>query len=226
MPDLARPTRAGRRERRLLIDLFGGRPIASLEALRSRLRAPQTILCLGNGPSSEDRRLAEYTGATLFRVNWIWRERSWMVAPDMVFTADPDLVRLPRQPVVAFPTVAVGRPILQRHLLRAWPPRAGYAFLDAFDPPFADFTQPVIPTNGALMIAVAAALEPNRLVIAGIDLYRHPKGRYPGDSSAAGYTPEHGPEVDLALIRSALDNCGSQTVILSDNLRDALGRDV
>lgn len=207
-----------------LIDLFGRRRITSLARLKDRLGNPQAIVCLGNGPSSEDRRLADYAAATLFRVNWIWEERSWMTAPAMVFTGDPDLVRLPRQPIVAFPTAAAGRPILLRHTLGGWPPRAGYIFLDAFDPPFADFTQPVIPTNGALMIAVAAALRPKRLVIAGIDLYQHPAGRYPGDPATEGYTSGHSAETDLALIRDALDGCGCETVILSDNLRMALGR--
>jgi hypothetical protein len=88
----------------------------------------------------------------------------------------------------------------------------------------ADFTQPVIPTNGALMVAIAAALQPKRIVIAGIDLYQHPAGRYPGDPGAYGYASEHNAETDLAIIRRALDNCDCEAVILSDNLRQALGR--
>tara|TARA_R110002020_G_scaffold136630_4_gene304584 strand:+ start:1239 stop:1820 length:582 start_codon:yes stop_codon:yes gene_type:complete len=59
----------------------------------------------------EDSRLAGYQGDTLFRVNWIWVLRPWLTAPDMVFTADPDLDDLPRQPVIAFPTRATGEPI-------------------------------------------------------------------------------------------------------------------
>jgi hypothetical protein len=197
--------------------------IASLDVLKARLGSPGTILCLGNGPSSEDPRLAGHEAAALLRVNWIWAGRGWLAAPDMVFTGDPDLVRLPRQPIVAFPTAAVGEPILREHRARGHRPLAGYAFLDRFEPAPADLSAPRIPTNGALMVALAAALRPRRLVIAGIDLYRHPEGKYPGVAGdPEGYTSQHGADIDLALIGSALDRFDGEAVILSDQLRQAL----
>ena len=43
-------------------------------ALNDRLGRPTTILCLGNGPSSEDPRIPPEHDC-LFRVNWVWRKR-------------------------------------------------------------------------------------------------------------------------------------------------------
>jgi hypothetical protein len=210
--------------RAFLVDLLGGRPIRSLGDLKARLGDPRTIVCLGNGPSSEDPKLAAYHGATLFRVNWNFRRRRWMTAPHVVFTADADLPPLRRRPIVVFPTAATGRPILLRHTLMLRPPTSGYAFLDEFDPALAELSGPVIPTNGALMIAVAAALRPEKIVIAGMDLYRHASGRYPGEDGAVdGYAREHSRDVDLGLIRAALSGFDGEAVHLSENLRKALG---
>lgn len=207
-----------------LIDLFGGHRLASLADLKARLGNPCTIICLGNGPSSEDPKLADFGDATLFRVNWNWRGRGWLTIPDVVFTADLDLPGFGRRPVIVFPTAALGRPILLRYTRAMRPPSAGYVFLDTFDPSLADLSGPVIPTNGALMIAVAAALDPERIVISGMDLYQHPQGRYPGDAAAQdGYSREHSAEIDLNLIRAALRGFAGEMIILSDNLRAALG---
>ncbi|MBU0585342.1 MAG: hypothetical protein KKB66_06455 [Alphaproteobacteria bacterium] len=197
--------------------------IGSLAELNARLEPRGTIICLGNGPSSEDSRLAGYRDATVFRVNWIWTERNWFGAPDMVFTSDPDLVRLPRQPVLAFPTAAIGEPILRDHLASGHLPSSGFVFFDHFDPSPAELGGAMIPTNGALMVALAAALRPRRIVIAGIDLYRHPKGKYPGaPDEPEGYARQHSADVDLGLIGCALAGHRGDTDILSDNLRDAL----
>lgn len=197
--------------------------IATLAALKARLGDHDTILCLGNGPSSEDPRLLGYPDTLLFRVNWIWLGRGFLTAPDVVFTADPDVVELPKRPVVIFPTREIGAPILVGYVEAAV--ADGYAFLDGFEPPLADFTRPQYPTNGALMVALAAALQPRRLVIAGIDLYRHPKGKYAGPAdNAEGYVAQHGEDIDVATIHAALDGFAGEVVILSDNLVAALGR--
>lgn len=198
--------------------------IGALAALKARLGEAGTIVCLGNGPSSEDPRLADFADALLFRVNWIWLARGWMTEPDAVFTADADLVRPRREPVVLYPTEALGAPILAAHAAAGRRPHGGYAFLDRFDPPVADLSGPQIPTNGALMVALAARLAPRRIVVAGIDLYRHPKGRYPGVAEdGEGYAAQHRAGLDVALIRRALGAWGGEAVLLSDNLRTALG---
>ena len=72
--------------------------------------------------------------------------------------------------------------------------------LERLQPPLFDPSKPIIPTNGALMVAVAAALQPKRLVIAGLDLYRHPEGRYPGSTAIDGYARGHSAACDLAVI--------------------------
>lgn len=204
-------------------DALSGQRIATLADLKSRLGAPGTVVCLGNGPSSEDARLAGYEGAALFRVNWIWLERGRMASPDVVFTGDPDVVRLAREPIVIFPTEAEGKPILRGYGAARSARLPGYAFLDRFEPSVADMAAARIPTNGALMVAVAARLQPSRLVVAGIDLYRHPRGKYAGPAdNADGYTSRHGEAVDLVVIGSALRDFRGELHILSDNLRGAL----
>lgn len=197
--------------------------IDSLEELKVRLGRYETIVCLGNGPSSEDSRIADFKGSTLFRVNWIWTQRSWFTTPDVVFTADPDLVELSRPPIVIFPTLAIGEPILVNGVANRRRPEAGFCYLDRFTPSFADFSKLPIPTNGALMVALAAALRPHRLVISGMDLYHHPQGKYPGEvDNSEGYTKQHCAGTDLDLIGRAIADYEGDLVILSDNLRAAL----
>jgi hypothetical protein len=202
---------------------FESMRIETLDGLAQRLPRRDTILCLGNGPSSEDPRLANFEDPILFRVNWIWSERDWLNKPDLVLTGDPDLVALAKQPVVVFPTLEIGQPILRDHAERGHLPNSGYVFLSRFSPILADLSGAQIPTNGALMIALSVALRPKRIVIAGIDLYRHPQGKYPGaPDDSEGYTSQHSAEIDLALIDYALADFSGEATILSENLRNAL----
>lgn len=205
-----------------LVTRLAGSPLADFDMLKRRLGAPKTILCLGNGPSSEDPRLADMPHDALFRVNWIWRIRGFLTEPDMVFTADPDLPTGKKQPIVIFPNRETGLPLLSGYCRRLSPPKRGYGF---FSDLFPDPLQGRLPTNGALMIAVAAALSPQRLVIAGMDLYAHEAGRYPGDDKAVdGYSRQHDRQSDLALIRKALAGYSGETVIIGEQLRAALER--
>lgn len=207
-----------------LIRVMAGPAIGGLGDLNQRLFVPQTILCLGNGPSSEDPRLKDIAYDALFRVNWIWRERRLFTSPHMVFTADFDLPSGSPQPIIGFPSHAAGLPILRHYCLRLHPPRRGYAFLDRLLPIAVTPARGATPTNGALMIAAAVALNPKRIIIAGIDLYEHGAGRYPGDLEAVdGYSREHDRARDLALIQSALASHGGETIIIGECLREALG---
>jgi hypothetical protein len=207
-----------------LVAAAAGRPIRDLADLAARLRSPRAILCVGNGPSSEDPRLSSLEFDCLFRVNWTWRTRNILTKPDMVFTADPDLPD--RGAILGFPSEAVGIPIILRHILLLRPSRAGYVFLDEILDRPRQAAERILPTNGAVMISAAAALRPERLMIAGIDLYEHPEGRYPGDAVAAdGYAREHSRAVDLAHIRSALGTYRGELVIVSKALRRALAED-
>jgi hypothetical protein len=206
------------------LPLVGARRFASLGALRQALGAPETILCLGNGPTSEDAALAAHADATLFRVNWTWHALGRMTRPDAVFTADPDLPPEGSKAILVFPRAAGGREVLAQYLLAMRPPRAGYLFADELLPPVADLARSVAPTNGALMIAVAAALKPRRLAIAGMDLYRHPDGRYPGSDALDGYARGHSAECDLAVIGQALAGFSGEVEILSPNLAASLNK--
>ena len=63
------------------------RAIESLPALRERLAGPARILCLGNGPSSEDPALRELAYDALFRVNHSWIDGAHHTRPDVISTA-------------------------------------------------------------------------------------------------------------------------------------------
>ena len=204
------------------LDAPGGQRISTLDELKAKLGENDEILCLGNGPSSEDPALGAHADATLFRVNWTWLDRGQLCDPQMVFTADPDLPPVGARAILALPTAFSGLPILLRHSAAGRPPDAGYLFLDQLAPPLADFDAAIIPTNGALMVAIAAALQPPRLILAGMDLYRHPAGRYPGQDAIDGYAREHSAECDLNLIRASLRGFRGKATILSPNLRAAL----
>jgi hypothetical protein len=206
-----------------LIRLMAGKPIESVEELTQRLCSPKSILCLGNGPSSEHPQLEDVTYDTLFRVNWIWRERGLYTSPDVVITADPDLPPANCRPILGFPERDAGLSVLARHCLLFRPPRRGYVFLNSFTSSLAKRASTPKPSNGAVMIALAAALNPEKVIIAGLDLYEHVAGRYPGDRTAVdGYSRGHNREYDVELIRMSLAAYRGETIIYSDGLRKAL----
>ena len=62
------------------------RRLESLQSLKQALGEPRRILCLGNGPSSEDPALTAVHYDALFRVNHSWLERKRHADPDMVFS--------------------------------------------------------------------------------------------------------------------------------------------
>ena len=75
------------------------------------------------------------------------------------------------------------------------------------------------------MIATAAALQPKRLVIAGVDLFQHPSGAYPGDAATPNdYLLMHDRETELAVLDEALRRFRGEVTVLSDPLARGLGR--
>src|SRR3546814_11184020 len=66
------------------------RRIDDLDSLGEALGRPRTILCLGNGPSSEDPEIAGVQFDRLFRVNDLWVKRGLLTRPDMVFTGSKE----------------------------------------------------------------------------------------------------------------------------------------
>ncbi len=197
--------------------------LSDLSRLRDHLGHPRSILCLGNGPSSEDPALKDIAYDCLIRANARWRHRGLFDHPDLIVVGDFDtLAHLPGQVFVyrdrACEIAAVLRGIL--HFGRV--SRHGIA-LDDLPTCLRGMTLDGIPSSGALMVALASALQPERLTIAGIDLFSDQRGRYPGDPVGVNaYAQAHSREVDLAVIKCALNGFSGELVIVGDVLRHVL----
>lgn len=199
------------------------RRLADADALRRRLGRPRSLLCLGNGPTSEDPVLLTTPHDCLLRVNWRWRGRRFLDRPDVVLVGDTRAVTKVRPSVFGFLDEALADIALIRHLLLRGPRRIEYFVVPDLSPLVCEGGWAARPSNGALMVAAAVALAPERLVIAGVDLYRHPEGAYPGDPlSANRYASAHLREVEVALIAAALAPFGGEVTIVGEPLRAAL----
>jgi len=204
------------------LSLAGMRCIKSWDELRRRLGEPKTILCLGNGPSSEAAGIDEARFDCLFRVNWIWRDRARLANPHLVFTADFDPPS-PGAPIICFPIRADANRILASYVRRRIGARTEYLVLPELPSSLFRKTWSHRPTNGAMMLAAAAQLRPSRLIVAGIDLYLHPQGKYPGAADEPNqYDAIHDRHVDLAFMRAALDRFDGDVDIQSVQLQSAL----
>ena len=166
------------------------REISSLEALADELGRPRRILCLGNGPSSESEEVRGLEASefnSVFRVNHRWMDRGLFTQPHVVFTAGSKPVRLvsdsslfcaqdrqraERIRLACLHLKGVRRLLVadELNVLGDWEALE----LDGFGA-FA-------PTNGAVMLAVARALKPSHVTVAGVDLFSDPRGAYPGDA--------------------------------------------
>lgn len=208
---------------RVVSPVFTKRRIDSWEEMQRVLQYPRSILCLGNGPTSEDPLLEDVPHDCLMRVNWRWRERGFLVHPRIVFVGDPATVTKVPNAVFGFWNTDLERGMLLRHLITRGPVLMTYLTMERIAAVIRDQTWPARPSNGALMIAAAVALQPERLTIAGVDLYLHPDGRYPGDALGNNqYAAVHTRDTDLAIIRSSLAQYRGELVISSDQLGDAL----
>ena len=205
--------------------IFARRRIDDWDALRRRLANPRSILCLGNGPSSEDPRLASVEHDCLVRMNWRWRERGFLDRPDVVFVGTPETMGLVPPCVFAFWSVRLEYAMLLRRLVAGGPAPMTYFTVERLSPLAAESRWPARPTNGALAILSAVALAPERIVIGGYDLFSHPAGRYPGDdTSRNAYASPHQADVELDIIDLALRDFPGEVVVLSDILREQLER--
>ncbi|WP_193371335.1 hypothetical protein [Pelagibius marinus] len=208
------------RLRRLLADK--ARRFDDIEALREALGNPGTILCLGNGPTSEDPAVAEVRHDCLFRVNDLWLTRGFLTEPDMVFTGSKGTLALVKGAIFGLYSIKSEARLVVAPLLRPWIWGFRYATIERFrlflsEPRWQD----VRPTNGAVMLVTAAALQPARLVVSGIDLFSHPAGSYPGDTTTPNaYTPGHNPESELEILLEALSRYRGELTILSPALRE------
>ncbi len=210
---------------RMLLELRSRKQIDTWDALGARLGRPKTILCLGNGPSSEDPRLRGVEYDSLFRVNWAWKQRGFLAEPDVVFVGDPATVYQVNGCIFAFRRTDFARKMVLDHLLSLRLKPLEFFSVEAAGSFACDPEAYAHPTNGALMVAAAAALQPERLVVAGIDLFLHPDGRYPGDARGLNEpSPMHDRDNDVRIIAQALKMYRGEVMILSDLLKESLER--
>jgi hypothetical protein len=195
------------------------RRLDSLQAFRRELGAPQTIMCLGNGPSCEDPLLDRHACDALFRVNYRWRGRGKFTAADVVFTGQKRTLFSVRPRIFAFQTRRAEGQLVTHHVFNPLCRRMMYVTLERLGIVEGDWDA-IRPTNGATMIAAAIALEPRKLVIGGIDLFEDPAGAYPGDSATPNaYVPVHDPQLELRFILETLAKFKGELIIVGDVLK-------
>lgn len=200
-----------------------GRRIDTWEALGKRLGHPRAILCLGNGPSSEDPQIRTIPHDCLMRINWRWKTRGFLDRPDLVMVGHPLTMQRVGPCVFGFGRIEWERAMLIRHLLSLKPSPPEFFTLERVSSIIRPEDWHTRPTNGALMVALAAALRPAELAIAGYDLFRHADGRYPGDLHSQNEPAQvHDRDVDVEVIGRALDSFSGKVSIHSDLLRAAL----
>ncbi len=195
-----------------------------LDAVAAALGRPQSIMCLGNGPSSEDPALQAMAHDCLFRVNDMWLDRGVLADAGMVFTGDKGALRRLPGAVFAFQTARAEGRLMRAHIMSGRIHRLRYTVMERLGILFDGTDWGAKPTNGMAMIALAVALKPRRIIIGGMDLFAHPAGSYPGDSATANaYTPLHEMDVELRIIKHYLGQFEGEVEVVGDVLRRHLG---
>jgi hypothetical protein len=162
----------------------------------------------------------------LFRVNHSWLSRGLFTRPDVVFTGGRPTMRAVSGAIFGVQGADVETRLA---LVRGLNPVFGRTeFFVANDvaPALRRFDwKHLRPTNGATMLATAVALAPERLIVAGIDLFQHPAGSYPGDSATANaYSPGHTRESELEFLLQLFAQYRGELSIVGDNLRNEWAR--
>jgi len=197
-----------------------------LDTVAAALGHPRSIMCLGNGPSSEDPALRAMGHDCIFRVNDMWLDRGILTDAAMVFTGDKRAVRRLPNASFAFQTARAEGRLMRAHILSGRVRRVRYTVMERLGILFDGTDWGAKPTNGMAMIALAVALKPQRIIIGGIDLFAHPAGSYPGHSATANaYTPLHEKDVELRIIKHYLGQYDGEVVVVGDVLRRHLGLD-
>lgn len=196
--------------------------LEDLETLSQRLGAPQTILCLGNGPTSAVPELETLSYDALFRVNHDWRSKRFLTQPDMVFAGVKRAMRKLGRVPIGVATARKADALIACRLFEFWHGPATYCVVeDVAAPLLPAIAGAARPTTGAYMLAAAVALAPERLVIAGVDMFRHPGGAYPGAADVTNaYTPSHAFETDAAFIAHCLAQFEGRLEVFSSALID------
>jgi hypothetical protein len=193
------------------------RKLGGFNEIREALGNPGSILCLGNGPSSEDLQLSRKDYDSLFRVNHRWLERGLFTDPDLVFTgASESVVKVGRDIVYGFLNEDKAFPIIRK--VSKTVGKLGFFGAVELGFPIDEFT-PYKPTNGLLMVFAAVNLKPDRLIIAGIDLYQDPRGCYPDESATPNhYTSLHEAPRELDLMLRLLASYDGDLEIVGNKL--------
>lgn len=193
------------------------RKLSSLEEINLSLGRPSSILCLGNGPSSEDPSLRTMAPDSIFRVNHRWLERGIFTSPDAIFTgAVESVVKIGKDALYIF----ISDERAMRMVMRAKKlvPRLSFTNIEDLGFPLVDF-KPYQPTNGLIMLYLAVKLSPDTLTVAGIDLYKDPHGCYPDESTTPNhYTSAHDKNKELALILGLLASYQGELIIVGEGL--------
>jgi hypothetical protein len=144
------------------------------------------------------------------------------LAPDLVFTGQRDtVIRLRPSCGFVFGKIESEEKILGQ-LLASWR-RLKFGTAQRLGVYATGAGGKAAPTNGALMIALAVALRPRRLVIAGIDLFSDPAGAYPGDAvTDNAYALGHDAAFERDFILDALRRHPGELVVFGDPLKSAL----
>lgn len=196
--------------------------IETLSELSTALRQPRSILCLGNGPSSEDPVLAQQTYDCLFRVNHRWLKRGLHADPQIVFTGQKrTLFTLRSKPIFAFQTRRAEALLVTHQIFNPLCRRMRFVTLERTGILGGLDWDGVRPTNGATMLATAVALKPERLIISGMDLFEDPAGAYPGDKETPNdYVVVHERTSEIDFILQTLATYDGELIILSKPLAE------
>ncbi|MEE9494796.1 MAG: hypothetical protein V3W04_15660 [Gammaproteobacteria bacterium] len=193
--------------------------IHTIDSLKNELGNPTCILCLGNGPSSIDSRLNYMAYDVLFRVNHLWLKQGHLSHPDMIFTGLKSTVKAYKENTIfGFQTLAREEDMLVKCL--PIPRKLTYATAEAVGSVnYKELDASYQPTNGLVMLATAVALQPEKIIIAGVDLFQHPTGAYPADTTTPNaYTLAHDRDMEQAEILDVLAKFKGELVILSEIL--------
>jgi len=185
--------------------------------LKTRLGNPKVIMCLGNGPSSEDENLAEMPYDVLFRANHVWIKRRHLDQPDMVFTGMQASMKKVRNAIFAVLGDTTEKVLLMTRAKNFVLGKLEYCVAGgASELVQLETNENFRPTSGAIMLCVAVALEPQQLIVAGMDMFRHPDGAYPGDAVTSNtYTATHSHDHELGFILSQLERFEGELHIVS-----------
>lgn len=201
-------------------------PIGRLADLEASLGQPKTILCLGSGPSSNDEAAVAAAGAAdvIFRVKHRWMREGRIRRADAAFTGTVETARHVPGTIILSQDAITAYRVAGAALLRG--NRIRYGIVEALAPGFkAQDGSGARMTNGAAMLALAVAMQPERLIIAGIDLYSHPSGAYPGaPETANAHAPAHDRALEqahtLAMLKAQIAQSGPQSLTVIGPLYD------